>query len=169
MNILLLPGTNRNGLQWFAQLQQQFRNMRISNHSCLTDNYSFWQNDNAEPSLEHEISLLPTLEFDLVIAKSLGTLVFLQAAAHSLRHWKKALLFAIPLRLAEQTKFSPTSLKLLQKPNLHTVQQRNDKLCPCIELNIHQPKHLLQIAGSDHKYDGFSLYAKTCKQWIGKL
>lgn len=169
MNILLLPGANRNSLEWFAQLQQQFGNMRISNHSCLTNNYSFWQNDNAEPSLEHEISQLPKLELELVIAKSLGTLVFLQAATHSLLSWKKALLFGIPLRLAEQTKFSPTSLKLLPTPNLHTVHQRNDQLCPCIELTLHQPKHLLQIAGSVHKYDDFSLCAKTCKQWIGKL
>ena len=159
MNILLLPGANRNSLEWFTQLQQQLS----KNH------YSFWQNDNAESSLDHETSQLPKLEFDLVIAKSLGTLVFLQAAAHSLLSWNKALLVDIPLLIAVQTKFSPTSLKRLHNPNLQTVQQRNDKLCPYVELPLHRPNQLLPIAGSDHKYDNFSLYAKACKQWIDKL
>ena len=132
MNILLLPGANRNSLYWFSELQQQ---LDIANHSCSKHSYSFWQNVNTEPNLNREISQLPTLEFDLVIAKSLGTLIFLQAAAHSLLSAKKALLIGIALRIAEQTKFSSVSLKLLQNPNLQLVQQRSDKLCPALAVD----------------------------------
>jgi len=138
MNILFLPGASRDTLTWFSQLQQQLHlshhNCIKNNHSCSKYNYRFWRNNSNEPNLSYEISQLPNLEFDLIIGKSLGTLVFLQAAANSLLNWKKALFFGIPLRLVEKTKFNEKSLKQLQNPNLHIVQQRNDKFCPCIDL-----------------------------------
>jgi len=172
MNILFLPDASRDTLTWFNQLQQQLhlghQNCIKKNHRCSKYNYSFWHNDSNQPSLSHEISQLPGLEFDLVIAKSLGILIFLQAAVGSLLSWKKALLVGIPLRLAEQTKFNKESLNLMQNPNVHIVQQRNDKLCPCNDLIIYQPKYLLQIAGSDHNYNDFSLYANTFTAWINQ-
>lgn len=163
MKTLILPGANPSTIQWFEGLTQK---LGISGESTTVHRYAFWSGQNDQKDISTEVALLPPDPFDLIMAKSIGSMVLLHGIKEQKLQFKKALIIGIPLDIAPETGFDSEALKLLSDESIFVVQQKNDKLGAASGLTGYNPANLLIIDGSNHLYNGFDLYVPQCIKWL---
>lgn len=163
MKTLILPGANPATIQWFEELTPQ---LGISDDSTLVHQYMFWQGKNEKKHIGTEVAQLPSEPFDLIMAKSIGSMILLQGIKEQKLTFKKALIIGIPLNISQDTGFDTESLKLLTNESVFVVQQKNDKLGAASGLTEYNPTNLVVIEGSNHLYNSFHLYVPQCIKWL---
>lgn len=165
MNTLLLPGVNPATVEW---LDLVVHKLELDTKHPFPFEYSFWSEEGGKPSLEKEINRLPNRVFDLVIAKSFGTLVLLQALLEERIRCDRAILFGIPLKVAVDVKgFQATeAFSQLADASFFLIQQQEDKLGRAEQLSVLNPANLLTIPGSDHQYNELDHYIAHSRSWL---
>lgn len=164
MKILLLPGVNPATIEWMNRL---IAKLPLAGSDTTLNEYLFWAENESDRSIAREVANLSPGTFDLVIAKSLGTLICLQALAENYNRFKRALLIGIPWQIIDQTDFAVAALSGLDNRNVFVVQQAGDKLGPADGLKkAYAPVNLTIIAGDDHLYESFELYIDQVSRWL---
>ncbi len=164
MKTLLLPGVNPATVDWLHLLREK---LALADSDTTLNSYRFWSDPDGSKNLSREIANLPADEFDLIIGKSLGTLILLQALYQKKIACRQALLIGMPLaNIGTKPDFQPTCLELLENDNIFVVQQRHDKFGPVELVTRYSPANLLVIEGDDHLYDVFDLYVADVRQWL---
>ncbi|WP_136797148.1 hypothetical protein [Desulfosediminicola ganghwensis] len=167
MKTLLLPGVNPATIEW---LDLVFHKLELSSKQPFPFEYSFWSDKDDKPSLKKEIGRLPAQKFDLIIAKSFGTLVLLQALLEGRLSCDSAILFGIPIKIATDVKGfqAEEAFKQLADSSFLLIQQQEDKLGHAKLLLELQPANLLTIPGNDHQYNELDHYIEKSKSWLMK-
>lgn len=165
MNTLLLPGVNPATVEWLDLVVDK---LELNSKQSLSFKYSFWSDSNRKPNLQNEIGRLPAQSFDLVIAKSFGTLVLLQALLDDRISCAKAILFGIPIKVTANVPGfqAEEAFSQLGDPAFFLIQQQEDKLGPAEQLAELQPANLLTIPGNDHHYNELEHYIEKSKSWL---
>lgn len=166
MNILLLPGANPKTVDWLKRLCIE---LQLNIENCVIHKYSFWKVQEQDRSLPKEVSSIPKQHYDLVLAKSLGSLILMEAILTRQISVGQAVVFGIPLKIVNDTRFNKDAFKIMADKFFFIVQQENDILGSVSELQQHSPVNLLTIEGSDHQYEKQELYIDTVNQWVRKF
>ncbi len=163
MKTLLLPGANPRTIEWLNELTNE---LNIVHFKSNLHKYVFWQEVDADKYVNREVSNLSSDHYGLVIAKSFGSLVLLEATLDKQVTWDKAIIFGVPLKITESTKFNFDGFKILKDNSILIVQQRDDILGKAEELKNYCDENLLVIDGSDHQYEQFHLYKDEVVNWL---
>ena len=161
MNILGLPGRDQATEQWLQNLLSGVS----GGSSSSVHGYRHWR-DAGDPDVAYEAGLIAGLSVDLVVAKSLGTMVLLAAFQQGFA-LSGAVLIGLPLRA-----YNEDQLRLLQqfvrrRPCLF-IQQTGDFTGPFAELETllggGEPT-LVEVAGDDHVYSDTLELAGHIEAW----
>lgn len=165
MNTLLLPGVNPATVEW---LDLVVHKLELDAKHPFPFEYSFWSDNGRKPNLEKEIHRLPNQPFDLVIAKSFGTLVLLQALLEKRLSCHRAILFGVPIKVAADVKGfqAREAFERLADSSFLLIQQQEDKLGHARLLSELNPANLLTIPGHDHQYNELNHYIEKSKNWL---
>ena len=164
MKTLRLPGSSPATVDWIQRFSIE---LNLPRATTSTHTYDFWSREGAKPDLAKEVARLPKGKFDLVIGKSLGTIVLLQASFLGTLHFDRAILVGIPMKSLSTGRLDMKTLELLQSETVHVVQQKDDPFGSLNTFNAHIPMNFLTIEGNDHQYNDFSLYAADVAAWLG--
>jgi len=138
--------------------------LALDEEETIVHPYLFWRE--GVPNIEAELAALGKQKFDIVIAKSLGTLIFAQAVFKQTLTCKKAVLLGVPLPVLRQMQLPANLFKRIKLSNILFVSQTHDKLCPSADIEQIHPHHMLTIAGEDHLYKDTSLYIDKVQQFL---
>lgn len=163
MKTLLLPGINPGTIEWISELAEE---LGIAPGESHIHRYSFWSDNSIEPDLTNEASYLPKDEYDLVVGKSFGSLIVMQAHLENRIQYDRAILLGIPIKSFQKRSISQEALSLLQDDKIFVIQQRNDKFGMIEELGENKPVNLLTIDGDDHLYNNYELYVDQVRRWV---
>ncbi len=111
--------------------------------------------------------MLPEGDFDVVVAKSSGCIVFAEALAQSAIKFKTAILLGAPLNDIERYGVTQKAIEALNSSNVYFVQQRNDRVCSSSQLEDLGFTNVKTIDGNDHQYRNFDEYVGFLNQAIG--
>lgn len=163
MNLLLLPGANPKTVAWLEILTQE---LSIKPSERYLKKYAFWEAPDLMKTIKKEITGIPKSHYDLVIAKSFGSLVLLEATIENQISWERAIVFGVPLEIVGDTKFNQTGFSILKEKNLLVVQQKNDILGAAHDLQQYCSNNMIIIEGSDHQYDQCNLFKTEVSRWL---
>ena len=154
--LIAYPNSDAQELHRAQQLLAQLHNHR----------YLFWQG--SPPDLALEIAHLPSGHWDLVVAKSLGTLMFLKGLHSQQFTFGRALLMGLPSTNGQPLGIEPELYTTLNQENILVMQQEQDSLCPADVLNAIQELtiNLHTIPGSDHLYQDFTHWLPAWKNFV---
>ena len=158
MKILFLPGANPETQELAHNLLSTMPGLTVE---LSVVDYQFWQKGiepNLEYELEHIFNVFSFQQYDLILAKSIGCLVLLEAAYRNILSFKKAALMGAPLSLADKIGLNPDALSLLKQERFSCIHQQNDQVCPASYLQQFSIQNLYQIPGKDHLYTDFESY-----------
>jgi len=154
MNVLLLPGADPTTKELLLNIAMQ---LGLSKDELTLVDYAFWHSKKPA-DIKHEVSLLPEGEFDLVIAKSAGAIVFLQGLLTSTIFFKRATLLGAPLSVLDKFEVSEAVFDVARDERIQFISQTNDTVCPAAFLTERSILNVKEIAGSDHMYHETELY-----------
>jgi hypothetical protein len=163
VNLIGLPGRNAETEAWMTSLLE---GLSISRQTASVARYRHWD-DASEPDLAHEASRLTINDADLVVAKSMGTLVLL---THCLQHSPpfRAVFIGTPLKAYSSEKLASLKTFANQTPSLF-IQQKSDIAGSFADLEpvVRQcaKATLAQIPGEDHIYADTDELATIIKNW----
>ncbi|WP_163339324.1 alpha/beta family hydrolase [Desulfopila sp. IMCC35008] len=166
MKTLLLPGINPETIEWISELAEKLELDKSKNH---IHRYTFWSNNTIDPDLSNEASYLPREKYDLVIGKSFGSLVAMQAHLEKRIHCDRAILLGIPIKSFKKRSIAQDALSLLQNDKTFVIQQNNDKFGTVDEFGENKPVNLLTIEGEDHLYIDYELYIDQVGRWLHRV
>ena len=155
MKVLFLPGASPETSHLASGL---FNTIPAVTVELTVVEYQFWGNK-SQPDLNRELAHLQEECYDLILAKSAGCLLFLEAAARSVFSFKKAILLGAPLHLATQVGIGTDATRHLADQRVCLIHQQNDRVCPASELKRFNIYKLHLIPGSDHLYTNYRQYA----------
>lgn len=163
MKTLLLPGINPGTIEWITELTDK---IGLDVEKSRVHRYTFWSDDTIQPDLSNEASSLPDEKYDLVIGKSFGSLVLMQAHQEKRIQCGRAILIGIPIKSFEKRSIPQAALSLLQDDNAFVIQQKKDRFGHVSEFGDNRPANLLAIEGDDHLYDAYELYINEIRRWL---
>lgn len=168
MNICFLPGINQKTEKWAANLLQE---LSFPDSSATIQRYTHWEcADDQCLKLENEIERLQGCAVDLLIGKSLGTIVGILACQRKIIAPKQAIFIGTPV-----ISFREENLDLKQLANeLHIpalyIQQKDDIVGSSVSLREQigsVPKAtLVEVPGNNHQYKDLKLVARHIKKWL---
>ena len=168
MKLLGLPGRKQSTFPSMAAL---VRAVRLGQTATHVRRYSFWgEQDAPAPALDAEVAHAAASGADLVIAKSIGTLVTMLASDRHAFGPRGCVFIGTPVRRLE----AMDALGLLQghvanHPTL-LIQQTSDFNGPYASLSgmaLHERSRLVEIPGDDHLYADTRLLAGVIEAWAG--
>lgn len=169
MNILALPGISPKTERWATNLLNELTG---PDRTMTVQRYTHWDCDNPEQclDLDGEVQRLANSPVDLLIAKSLGVIIGLQAGAKKLITPGKAVFIGTPV-----TSFTENNLDLRQLtaslavPILF-IQQKNDIVGSAASLKAAidglAMVELVEIPGDNHQYKDLKLLARHIRKFI---
>jgi hypothetical protein len=163
MNILGLPGRIPETATWLTKL---FDSLSL----CKSDisSYRHWKED-IEPDIYYEAEKFRNISVDLVVAKSLGTLIATKAYESYSFKTKRAIFIGNPLR-----RLIPEYVELLDHfantvPILF-IQQTSDPKGSYRQLESITQRYELcntvEVSGNDHLYNNFNELKSIIKSWM---
>lgn len=169
MNILALPGISPKTERWATGLLNELTG---PDRTMTVQRYKHWDCDNPEQclDLDGEVQRLNGSPADLLIAKSLGVIVGLQAGEKKLIAPEKAVFIGTPV-----TSFTENNLDLRQLAAglgipLLFIQQTNDIVGSCASLRQAVGDlpmvQLVEIPGDNHQYKDLKLLARHIKKFM---
>jgi hypothetical protein len=161
----LLPGINPGTVEWITELAGK---LDLDIGKSRIQHYTFWSDETIQPDLSYEVSFLPDEKFDLVIGKSFGSLVLMQAHMENRLQCERAILLGIPIKSFAKRSMPKDALAFLKQDSAFVIQQLNDKFGNVSEFGVNKPANLLSIEGDDHLYDAYDLYLDDVNRWLEK-
>ncbi len=163
MKLIALPGQNQATEPWLAEIVGL---VTTSGDSVDQLHYRHWDKS-GEPDVAHEASRIADSQCDLVIAKSLGTLIALTAFKQCGFRPGRAVFIGIPFN-----HYSADYLQLLQEFAAATpalfIQQTADVTGRFDALNAKYADvaEVAEVPGSDHFYDDVEQLQKLISAWL---
>lgn len=166
MKIHVLPGIKQKTEAWAHKLLHE---LGASENSCNVQRYLHWDCDDDCLQSANELERLKDCEMDLLIGKSLGVMLGLQACQQNIIHPAKAVFIGTPV-----TTFIEENLNLgqlsadLKIPTLY-IQQKDDIVGSAADLreSLESNTELIEIPGHNHQYKDIKLLARNIKKWLG--
>lgn len=167
MKIHVLPGIKQKTEAWAYKLLKE---LVTGDSTATVQRYLHW--DSGEDSClksGDELERLKGCDMDLLIGKSLGVMLGLQACNKGIVSPKKAIFIGTPV-----TAFPEESLDLRQLtsdlaiPVLY-IQQKDDIVGSATGLREHLTAdvELIEIPGNNHQYKDIKLLARNINKWLG--
>lgn len=169
MNILALPGTNPKTAGWATNLLNELagpeRIMKVQR-------YKHWDCEGSEQclNLDEEVQRLQDCAVDLLIAKSLGVMVGLQACAKGYINPHRAVLIGTPVIDFRQSALDLRQLTANLAIPVLFIQQTSDIVGSCASLRAGVGDvamvQLVEIPGDNHQYKDLKLLARHIKKLL---
>ncbi len=166
MKIVGLPGANQWTEQWMTEV---IGALELGQSATVVRSYRHWHASNEELDLAYEISQVAAEAPDLVVAKSLGTIVTLTGLDDGSIRAGRYVFIGVPvsgLREAELKILG--SLGERDEPCLF-IQQRDDRAGSAEALQEHVTEggnvKLVVIPGEDHRYDDIDVLKELIETW----
>ena len=163
MKLIALPGQNQATETWLAELV----GLVTTGEDTLQQlHYRHWD-ESGEPDVAHEAARIADSQCDLVIAKSLGTLIALTAFKQSNFQPDQAIFIGIPFN-----HYSADYLELLREFTVATpalfIQQTADVTGRFDALNdkYADVADVVEVPGSDHFYGDLEQLGKLISAWL---
>ncbi|MBP7815072.1 MAG: hypothetical protein KA085_03030 [Phenylobacterium sp.] len=167
MKLLGLPGREPSTL---AQMEALLARLEIGQTETEIRHHGFWATDWSDPDVLPEAEAVARLSADLVIAKSIGTLVAMLAVAREGFAPTACVFIATPLnRLIAEEEVALLEAHCAAIPTLF-VQQSDDfngAYGPLAQIVARHPGcAAVEIPGGDHLYEDIELIAPLIEAWV---
>ncbi len=165
MKLIALPGRDQATEPWLAEI---IRLVATSGDTVDQLHYRHWD-EPGEPDVVHEASRIADSQCDLVIAKSLGTLIALTAFQQSRFRPDRAVFIGIPFK-----HYSAEHLQLLREFAVATpalfIQQTADITGRFDALNASYADiaEIVEVPGNDHFYGDVEQLKKLISTWLAQ-
>jgi len=169
MKIQVLPGISQKTEKWAQNL---LRELALPESDAVIQRYSHWECEDEQClQLENEIERLRGTEVELLIGKSLGVIVGLQACRRAAIAPQRAILIGTPvLSCTEENIDLPGLAAGLAAPALY-LQQKEDVVGSCELLREHigsvEKATVVEVPGNNHQYKDLKLLARHIRKWLG--
>ena len=170
MKIVGLPGANQWTEQWMTEV---IGALELGQSATVVRSYRHWHTPDKELDLAYEIAQVAAEAPDLVVAKSLGTIVTLTGLDNGSIHAARYVFIGVPV-----SGLGEAELKILEgigerdEPCLF-IQQRDDRAGGAAALQQHITEgdnvKLAVIPGEDHRYDDIEVLKELIEAWHGDL
>lgn len=163
MKILGLPGKKPATHQWLNALIDA---IDLNYTAKQIQSYDCWQTPTAELDETLETTRAQQFDPDLIIAKSLGTIVALMAFAETADR-RKFILIGIPLEIYSAEEIA-TLNRLATTGAVLIIQQTADPAYSADELRkaLNQPEIVAEISGNDHAYSDIDQLCSLITPWL---
>jgi hypothetical protein len=161
LDLVGLPGHDPQTEAW---LQALLHKLEFGQQASRVAHYRHW--DGGEPDLNFEAAAVQASEDDLVIAKSMGTMVLLQAYGSGLRP-AAAVLIGVPVNHYDAN-LRAALRDLASERTCLFIQQTGDFTGPFAQLAEvleGTPATLVEVSGDDHVYADTSVLASIIERW----
>ncbi|EAR07336.1 alpha/beta family hydrolase [Reinekea blandensis] len=166
MNALLLPGRTASIRKWAQNLTEQLAS--ALNGECQLHEYQWWQDPDLAPDPLAEVNRLPSTSVDLVVAKSIGTLIAAKALTSHTLKCQLIVLIGIPVnglddegRVLLQALFQgPVPVLVIQQEQdiAGSAEQVHALLTDRVELQV--------VSGHDHLYSDVDKLVTLIMKWL---
>ena len=163
MKILGLPGRDQATVAW---LQQLLSAITDGNHEVTLPSYRHWRSAQL-PDPIHEADQVHALDVDLVVAKSMGTMVLLELLEKGVAP-PAVVLIGVPLAGYSDAQTGGLKALVSRRPCL-CIQQTDDfagsyqQLAALLEGS---EANLQEVSGSDHVYSDTAQLATLINAWL---
>ena len=165
MKILGLPGRDQHTEQWLKRLLDD-----IDLGDATVVHYGHW--DGGEPNVADEAERLAGKDPQLIVAKSMGTLVGTRAFAARLVSPRLMVLIGVPIAHLPDDALEPFRRVASSIPTLF-IQQTDDvtgKFAQVKELAAGLGRSTTaEVPGSDHQYEDIQELVAIIRDWIAKI
>ena len=168
MNIFALPGINQKTERWAANLLNE---LAAPGRTLTVQHYLHWDCEDTQClNLHGEVDRLQGCEIDLLVAKSLGVMIGLQACSTGVISPQRAVFIGTPVATMREENIDLRQLVAgLNIPCLF-IQQTSDIVGSCASLragiaDIEQIE-IVEIPGDNHQYKDLKLLARHIKRII---
>jgi hypothetical protein len=168
MNILALPGISQKTEKWATNLLAEL----VAPEKTMTvQRYLHWDCGDGEQCLKlaDEVERLRGMTVDLLVAKSLGTMIGLAACGRKLITPQRAILIGTPVSGFKENNMNLREMAALDIPCLY-IQQVHDIVGPAAalkkEIDGLPGVELVEIPGDNHQYKDLKLLARHIKRWL---
>jgi hypothetical protein len=168
MNILALPGISQKTEKWASNLLAE---LAAEQRTMSVQRYLHWDCGDGEQCLKfaEEVERLRGLSVDLLVAKSLGTMIGLAAIGQKLIAPQRAVLIGTPVSGFKENNLNLRKMADLGIPCLY-IQQVHDIVGPAAALKAEIDGlpgiELVEIPGDNHQYKDLKLLARYIKRWL---
>lgn len=169
MRLLGLPGREPVTL---GQMQALLARLEVGQTETEIRQHGFWDTDWTNPDVRPEAGAVGPLSADLVVAKSIGTLITMLAAAHHGFTPTACVFIATPLkRLIAEDRIPLLEAHCDAIPTLFIQQAEdfNGAYAPLAEIVARRPRcTAVEIPGGDHLYEDLDLIAPLIEAWVNE-
>lgn len=169
MKLLGLPGREPSTL---AQMEALLARLEIGQTETEIRHHGFWETDWRNPDVLPEAEMVGQFSADLVIAKSIGTLIAMLAVAREGFAPTACVFIATPLnRLIAEDRVALLEAHCDAIPTLF-IQQADDFNGAYAPLALIVARHprcaAVEIPGGDHLYEDLDLIAPLIEAWVNE-
>ena len=167
MKILGLPGINPVTEQWMNNL---FGILDLGQQDSSVQKYRCWQTPGTRLDLGTELARAGKEQADVIIAKSIGTVLALHGFKKGLLAATEYIFIGVPVRGMGENEKSMLREFIAATPRLLFIQQADDKAGSVNELrnviaNV-APVEIVGIPGNDHMYSDIHQLKNIIESWI---
>jgi hypothetical protein len=169
MNIFVLPGISPKTERWATNLLNELAG---PDRTGTVQRYRHWDCEGGDQclDLEGEVSRLENCDVDLLVAKSLGVMIGLAAAAKKLIAPRRAVLIGTPVLSFVENNMNLRHLVESFGVPLLFIQQKDDIVGSAASLKAAidgiPMVELVEIPGDNHQYKDLKLLARHIKKFI---
>ncbi len=171
MKIQVLPGISPKTEKWAENL---LRELALPASEAAIHRYSHWEcADEQCLQLKNEIERLRGTKTELLIGKSLGVIVGLQACQREVIAPQRAILIGTPVISCVEENLDLHGLAAaLAVPALY-LQQKEDVVGSCELLRKHvgsvEKATIVEVPGNNHQYKDLKLLVRHIRKWLGAV
>ena len=166
MKILGLPGINPITEQWMNHL---FQVLDLGQKVSLVQKYRCWQTPGARLDLVPELERAGKEQADLIIAKSIGTVLALHGYKKGLLAASEYIFIGVPVKGIGESEKNVLLEFITAAPRLLFIQQTDDKAGSINELRkvvAHAASvKIVEIPGDDHRYSDIHQLKNIIESW----
>jgi len=162
MKLLALPGKSQTTYQWFSTILNA---IEIGATKSAIQKYECWLTTQEELNLAVESEKAKAWKPDIVMAKSLGTIVALAAFAENSKN-KKFVFIGTPIHIYN-SEWLGILKKLILESDVLFIQQRFDRAGTAEDLRtvLAETCTIKEVSGSDHLYNDIAALKKAIESW----
>ncbi len=167
MNILALPGISQKTEKWANALLAE---LAVEKSTVMVQHYLHWDcGDDQCLKFAEEVERLRGMAVDLLVAKSLGTMIGLAACEAKLIAPRRAVLIGTPVSGFKENNMNLRQMADIGIPCLY-IQQQDDIVgsAAALEKEIAGLVGvvLVRIPGDNHQYKDIKLLARHMRRWL---
>jgi len=163
MNLLGLPGRNPGTFEWMGNL---LGTLELGQQSTTVIRYDCWTSG-GELDLAHETARARDADPDLVVAKSIGTIVAINAFASGAT--RRFVMIGTPLRIYKDRDLDLLG-RLADACSVRFIQQTDDRAGSMADLRTALSSlpsgWFLEVPGDDHAYSDIAALKWGIERWF---